>query len=74
MQHSVHWGFELLVIFRALTLAAIAAGVAASDQKRGRDGQVNVFFWQAPSLLNPYLSAGLKDIEPASVVLEPLAR
>ncbi|MEM6481416.1 MAG: peptide ABC transporter substrate-binding protein, partial [Pseudomonadota bacterium] len=42
--------------------------------KRGRDGQVNVFFWQAPSLLNPYLSAGLKDIEPASVVLEPLAR
>lgn len=43
-------------------------------EERGRDGQVNVFFWQAPSLLNPYLSAGLKDIETASVVLEPLAR
>lgn len=43
-------------------------------QDRGRDGQVNLFFWQAPSLLNPYLSAGLKDIEPASAVLEPLAR
>lgn len=44
------------------------------EEERGRDGQLNVFFWQAPSLLNPYLSAGLKDIEPASVVLEPLAR
>ncbi|MEM6577119.1 MAG: peptide ABC transporter substrate-binding protein [Pseudomonadota bacterium] len=43
-------------------------------EERGRDGQVNVFFWQAPSLLNPYLSAGLKDIETASAVLEPLAR
>jgi peptide/nickel transport system substrate-binding protein len=30
--------------------------------------------WQAPATLNPYLSAGAKDVEAASIVLEPLAR
>ena len=30
--------------------------------------------WQAVSTVNPYLSGGTKDIEAASLVLEPLAR
>lgn len=42
--------------------------------ERASDGQVNLIFWQAPSILNPYLSGGIKDIESASLVLEPLAR
>ena len=42
--------------------------------QRGVGGTVNVLYWQAASTLNPYLSGGTKDIEAASVVLEPLAR
>jgi hypothetical protein len=32
-----------------------------------------VLYWQAPSILNPYLSSGTKDVETASLVLEGLA-
>lgn len=41
---------------------------------RGSDGQVNIIYWQAPSIMNPYLSGGTKDLEAASLVIEPLAR
>lgn len=47
------------------------AGAAFAD--RGSDGHVNVLFWQAPSIMNPYLSGGTKEIEASSTVLEPLA-
>ena len=33
-----------------------------------------MLYWQAPSILNPYLSGGTKDIHAASLILEPLAR
>ncbi len=57
----------------ALTLAAsVAASMAAAG--RGSDGEVRIIYWQAPSILNPYLSGGAKDIEAASLMLEPLAR
>ena len=42
--------------------------------ERGSDGQLNIIYWQAPSIMNPYLSGGTKDIEAASMVIEPLAR
>jgi hypothetical protein len=49
-----------------------------SDAKRARPrwrtGAVNIIYWQAPSILNPYLSGGTKDIESASLIIEPLAR
>ena len=58
----------------ALT-GALAGGRAVADETgRGRDGQVSILYWQAPSILNPYLSGGTKDLEAASLVLEPLAR
>lgn len=47
------------------------AGAAYAD--RGSDGHVNVLYWQAPSIMNPYLSGGTKDLEASSLVLEPLA-
>ena len=58
-------------LFGAL-VALLCSSVAYAE--RGSDGQVNILFWQAPSIMNPYLSGGMKDIEAASVVLEPLAR
>lgn len=45
-----------------------------ASAERGSDGQVNIIYWQAPSIMNPYLSGGTKDLEAASLVLEPLAR
>ncbi|MGJ8622293.1 MAG: peptide ABC transporter substrate-binding protein [Yoonia sp.] len=46
----------------------------AHEGERGRDGEVKIIYWQAPSIMNPFLSGGTKDIEAASLVVEPLAR
>ena len=53
-------------------VAALAAAPAFAG--RGSDGQLNLIYWQAPSILNPYLSSGTKDLESSSIVIEPLAR
>ncbi|MFC3087559.1 peptide ABC transporter substrate-binding protein [Tabrizicola soli] len=60
---------------RTALLGAVAvAGLApAAFAERGADGHVNVLYWQAPSILNPYLSSGTKDVETGSLVLEGLA-
>jgi len=57
-----------------IAIAATATGQAIAEGERGRDGQVNILYWQAPSILNPYLSGGTKDTQSASLILEPLAR
>ncbi len=61
---------------KTLMLGAAAAFVMApaAMAERGADGHVNIIYWQAPSILNPYLSGGTKDIEAASLTIEPLAR
>jgi peptide/nickel transport system substrate-binding protein len=38
------------------------------------DSILHLRSWQAPAMLNPYLSAAAKDVEAASIVLDPLAR
>lgn len=62
---------KITVISLALIVAMLLGvfGGLASAQ----DDTLNVLYWQAPSTLNPYLSGGTKEIEAASVVLEPLA-
>ncbi|MEH6644159.1 peptide ABC transporter substrate-binding protein [Sulfitobacter sp.] len=66
---------------KTLLMGAIAtsafAPVAFADGhqgERGRDGDVKIIYWQAPSILNPYLSGGTKDLESSSLVIEPLGR
>lgn len=61
---------------KALLLGAIAsvAMVPMAMAERGSDGEVKVIYWQAPSILNPYLSGGTKDLEASSLIIEPLAR
>ena len=54
--------------------AALALSPLAAMAERGSDGEVKLIFWQAPSLMNPYLSGGTKELEAASMVIEPLAR
>ena len=68
--------------FRAALMGAAATGLAltgtaladAHEGERGRDGEVRIIYWQAPSIMTPFLSGGTKDVEAASLVLEPLAR
>ncbi len=63
--------------FKATLLGAAAAfalAPASAMAERGSDGHVNIIYWQAPSIMNPYLSGGTKDLEAASLVIEPLAR
>ncbi|MEE8453268.1 MAG: peptide ABC transporter substrate-binding protein [Limibaculum sp.] len=56
-----------------MTAAAVALLATPALAQRGADGQLNILYWQAPSIQNPYLSGGTKDIESSSLVLEPLA-
>ncbi|MBP1804563.1 peptide ABC transporter substrate-binding protein [Rubellimicrobium aerolatum] len=53
---------------------ALAGQALAQATTRGEDGHLDILFWQAVSVLNPYLSGGTKDIEATALVLEPLAR
>ena len=58
----------------ALLGAACAFAFApAAMAERGSDGNVKILYSQAVSIMNAYLSAGTKDVEVGSLVLEPLA-
>ena len=57
-----------------LTLGAAMALAQPALAQRGSSGHVNLIYWQAPSILNPYLSGGTKEIEASSLVIEPLIR
>ena len=61
---------------KTMLLGAVAslAFAPAAFAERGSDGEVGIIYWQAPSILNPFLSGGTKDVESASMIIEPLAR
>ena len=61
---------------KTLLMGAIAttALAPAAFAERGSDGNVSIIYWQAPSILNPFLSGGTKDVESSSMIIEPLAR
>ena len=64
------------MLVRTSLIAAVAVMAMVSSTahaERGRDGHLNILYWQAASTVNPYLSGGTKDIEAASLVIEPLA-
>jgi peptide/nickel transport system substrate-binding protein len=49
-----------------------AASPSAASQ-RGVDGTLTLFYWQAPTILNPHLSPGSKDLSASRLTYEPLA-
>ncbi|MBW4982082.1 peptide ABC transporter substrate-binding protein [Mameliella sp. CS4] len=61
---------------KTLMLGAVAAVALApaAFAERASDGDVKIIYWQAPSILNPFLSGGTKDVESSSMIIEPLAR
>lgn len=58
----------------ASTVAALVLAGTAAHAERGTDGDLKILFWQAVSTLNPYLSAGTKEVYSSSMIIEPLAR
>ena len=58
----------------AASFALTPMAHAQAEGERGRDGQLNILYWQAPSTLNPFLSGGTKEVESASLIIEPLVR
>jgi peptide/nickel transport system substrate-binding protein len=61
---------------KTLLMGAIATTALApmAFAERASDGNVSIIYWQAPSILNPFLSGGTKDVEASSMIIEPLAR
>jgi len=52
---------------------AQAPAPAFTPTKRGGGGPLRLLYWQAPTLLNPHLAVGVKDIAGARIFYEPLA-
>lgn len=59
--------FTLLLVL-VVALSSFAGSAIAQDEST-----VTILYWQAASILNPYLSSGTKDNDAAAIVLEPLA-
>jgi len=62
--------FRKIVLVLLLALMATGALGLVSAQE---ESTLNILYWQAVSILNPYLSTGTKDIDASALVLEPLA-
>ena len=55
-------------------LACVATPWASSvAADRGEGGTLRLLFWQAPTVVNPHLSIGSKDLTASRIVYEPLA-
>ena len=55
------------------SIAAIIVGLLAGSCGDDDPETLTILYWQAPSIANPYLTGGTKDIDAATLVLEPLA-
>ena len=59
--------------FIALFALALVAGTQSAIAERGQGGMLRLLFWQAPTVVNPHLSIGNKDLTASRIVYEPLA-
>jgi peptide/nickel transport system substrate-binding protein len=67
--------FGRLLVLLSLTLASFASLGRSPEvlAERGAGGELNLYYWQAPTTLNPHLSAGTKDLSASRITYEPLA-
>ena len=62
------------LLLGVFVVVAIAVGIALFFLLRpSEEKALKLVYWQAPSILNPYLSGGDKDISAAAITLKPLA-
>lgn len=62
---------KLKILSLCLVIALLTGAVGLVT---AQDDTVTILYWQAPSTMNMYLSGGTKEIDAASLVIEPLAR
>ena len=65
--------FLLLVLFIAACESEDEPTPTPSPGPAAEKEVLKLLYWQAPSILNPYLSGGFKDRDAGAVTLEPLA-
>ena len=56
-----------------LVLALGVAGLFAASCGDDDDETLTMLYWQAPTIANPYIAGGFKDIDASALILEPLA-
>ena len=56
-----------------LVLTMIVAGLFAISCGDDDDETLTILYWQAPTIANPYLAGGNKDVDASALILEPLA-
>ena len=61
--------FKLMIVLVLFILSTLFGGVGMAQDT----SEVTILYWQAVSILNPYLSGGTKDFDAAALILEPLA-
>ncbi len=61
-----------LVFAMMLSVLFIACGDDNNNDNNAGEA-LNILYWQAPTIANPYLSSGTKDIDASALLLEPLA-
>ena len=61
--------FKLMIVLVLFILSTLFGGVGMAQDT----SEVTILYWQAASILNPYLSGGTKDQDASSLILEPLA-
>jgi peptide/nickel transport system substrate-binding protein len=67
------WSRRVCVLLALLAGLALQIGPAPAVAERGRGGTLRLLFWQAPTIINPHLSVGTKDLAASRIVYEPLA-
>ena len=60
---------KLMLLVIVLVLGSLLGSLSLAQDS----SEVTILYWQAPSILNPYLSGGTKDFDAATLILEPLA-
>ncbi len=71
--------FSLLISLISLTLSACGSSPSSTStnstysNQQPQEKTLKLLYWQAPTILNPHLSAGFKDSEASRITLEPLA-
>ncbi|MGD2183217.1 peptide ABC transporter substrate-binding protein [Lusitaniella coriacea] len=66
--HLAFWVFPL-----TLSIAACNPTENQTATQSANTDTLKLLYWQAPTILNPHLSTGLKDVEASRITLEPLA-
>ena len=56
-----------------LVLVMIVAGFFTISCGDDDDEALTILYWQAPTIANPYLAGGTKDVDASALILEPLA-